>query len=106
MNTPGVLAKWLYSKGGIPAGEGSADEPRNWKVKMVTDIPEESFDNRMPAAWSPETSDADLGGCLRKVIPAYGQRMGEASGKLNKLLQAEQILAGGARSGLIRVTPK
>ena len=107
MNTPGVLVKWLFSKGGIRTNpDGSAHEPSDWKVKMVTDIPEDCFNHTNHAAWSPAASETEVGGCLRKVIPAYGQRLADQEARLTKLLADQQRLAGGCRSGLIRCAPK
>ena len=70
------------------------------------DISEETFDWRSPASWSPDSSDGGVGGVLRKVIPAYGQRIGEASKQLTKLLEAEARSASGGKSAVLRLTPK
>ena len=70
------------------------------------DVTDDMFQEQRPATWSPTSSDGDVGGCMRKVIPAYGQRVEEASGKLVDLLQAEARSPTGARAAVLRVTPK
>ena len=90
----------------IQAIEETIDCSVQWRVNMAMDPPDNAFNVRCPATWSPASSDADVGGCLRKVIPAYGQRIEEASGKLITLLQSEARSPMGARAAVLRVSPK
>ena len=71
---------------------------------MAKDITGKDFDPRTPAVLTPSSAEAGIGGSLRKVT-AYGQRLGEAAGKLGKLLQSEANSPSGAKSCVMRVTP-
>ena len=69
------------------------------------DIPDNKFQERLPAAWSPACPDGDIGGGVRRVIPAFGQRVEEACNKLGQILQLEARSPTGARAAVLRVTP-
>ena len=73
---------------------------------MPMDIPDNKFQERRPAAWSPECPDGDIGGGVRRVTPAFGQCVEEACNKLGQLLQVEARSPTGARAAVLRVTPK
>ncbi len=106
LGTPGVLAKWLFSVGAITPLEEEGNQTSEWTVKMTMDIPGQDFDERIPATWSPNNDPNDVGSILRKVIPAYGSRIADASANLTKILDKEALSATGAKGCVVWVTPK
>ena len=73
---------------------------------MTMDIVGEDFDERVPAAWSPNSDPNGVGGILRKVIPAYGTRIDDSSDSLAKSLQKEAASPIGSKGCVVRITPK
>ena len=106
MGTPAVVAKWLFAHNGIHPVDEPLNEAGAWHVKVAMDIPTLDFDVASPAAWAPDSSESDVGGFLRKVIPAYGHRLGDASVKVCEILQKEARSPTGSRASSQRVPPK
>ncbi len=104
--TPSVLAKWLFLVGAINSSEEDGYQTSEWNFKMTMDILGEDFDERVPAAWSPNSCPNDVGSTLRNVIPAYGSRIEEASADLIKILDMKAISATGDNRCVVQVTPK